>query len=145
MQSRNIADRPASVSGRNRRRKFSGPRKEIKDTGMNGTVSQNSDPNRDIWFNWNNLGIETSPQKPAYSGTFFNETLSDGLQAPYVRNITREQKLNIVDHMVRCGVRSADLGFPGSDPAALLECAEIAKCIVASGYPLASFSHSLVQ
>jgi 2-isopropylmalate synthase len=99
---------------------------------MNGLVSQ--DP--DIWFNWNNLRIEAPLQKLPYSGTIFDETLRDGLQAPYVHAITPEQKLSIVDHMVRCGVRSADLGFPGSGPAAQRECAKIAKYIVANGYPL---------
>jgi 2-isopropylmalate synthase len=135
MQSRHIVDRPLQcpeeISG-----ETSGLGKEIRDTGMSGIVSQASDLNHGILFNWNNLRVEAAQQKPAYSGTFFDETLRDGIQAPYVRNIAPEQKLNIVDHMVRCGVRSADLGFPGSDPAALRECAEIAKCIVASRYPL---------
>jgi 2-isopropylmalate synthase len=103
---------------------------------MGGIISHASDLNRGIWFNWNELRIETPQQRPPYSGEFFDETLRDGLQAPYVRNISLEQKLNIVDHMVRCGVRSADLGFPGSGPAALRECTEMAKFVAASGYPL---------
>jgi 2-isopropylmalate synthase len=109
---------------------------EIGDIGMSRHASRPSGVNRDIWFNWNSLRIEAPQQDSAYSGTFFDETLRDGIQAPCVRNITLEQKLNIVDHMVRCGIRAADLGFPGSDDAALRECTELAKCIVASGRPL---------
>jgi isopropylmalate/homocitrate/citramalate synthase len=103
---------------------------------MDGLVSQDPDLDRDIWFNWNDLRIEAPLQKPPYSGTIFDETLRDGLQAPYVHPITPDQKLSIVDHMVRCGVRSADLGFPGSGPAAQRECAEMARYIVANRYPL---------
>jgi 2-isopropylmalate synthase len=103
---------------------------------MSGLASQLPDANCDIWFSWNSLSIEAPQQRSAYSGTLFDETLRDGIQAPYVRDTTTEQKLNIVDHMVRCGVGSADLGFPGSGSAALDECTEIASHIVASRYPL---------
>src|SRR6266571_7267882 len=102
---------------------------------MSRLSNQPQGPDSDIWFSWNTLKVKAPPAQPAYSGTFFDETLRDGLQAPSVRNLTLEQKLTMVDHMVRSGVRSADLGFPGSDPAALRECIEIAKWIVASGYP----------
>jgi 2-isopropylmalate synthase len=105
---------------------------------MSRLSNQPQGPDSDIWFSWNTLKVKAPPAQPAYSGTFFDETLRDGLQAPSVRNLTLEQKLTMVDHMVRSGVRSADLGFPGSDPAALRECIEIAKWIVASGYPLVS-------
>lgn len=90
----------------------------------------------DIWFSWNSLKVSAPPGLPAYSGTFLDETLRDGLQAPSVRNLTLNQKITMIEHMVRSGVRAADLGFPGSDPAALRECIEIAKWIVATGYPL---------
>jgi 2-isopropylmalate synthase len=104
---------------------------------MSSITSRHRNPEKDIWFSWNSLQVKAPTQRPAYSGTFFDETLRDGLQAPYVRNLTLEQKLAMVDRMVRSGVRSADLGFPGSSPAALRECVEIAKWIVANGYPLA--------
>jgi 2-isopropylmalate synthase len=92
--------------------------------------------NREMWFNWNNVEVDVTNQKWPYSGTFFDETLRDGLQAPGVRNPTLPEKLTIVDHMVRCGVRSADLGFPGSDPESARECTQVARYIVESGYPL---------
>lgn len=94
-------------------------------------------PSPDVWFNWNGAEVARGPHGPADVGSFFDETLRDGLQAPHVTIPTLDQKLRIVDHMVRCGVRCADLGFPGSHPSAAEDCVRIAKHIVASGYPLA--------
>lgn len=91
----------------------------------------------DVWFNWNQGDVVTPMRDPVDTGVFFDETLRDGLQAPHVATPTLAQKLRIVDHMVRCGVRCADLGFPGSDPAAARECVEIARHVAANGYPLA--------
>jgi 2-isopropylmalate synthase len=103
---------------------------------MNGITRRQQNRGKGIWFSWNSFALKGLRQRPTHSGTFFDETLRDGLQAPYVRGLTLEQKLTMVDHMVRSGVRSADLGFPGSSPAALAECAAIAKSVAASGYPL---------
>jgi 2-isopropylmalate synthase len=89
---------------------------------MNRLSNQPQGPDSDIWFSWNSLEVKAPPAQSAYSGTFLDETLRDGLQTPSVRNPTLEQKLTMVDRMARSGVRSADLGFPGSDPAALHEC-----------------------
>ena len=66
---------------------------------MNGIISQASDLNRGIWFNWNNLRIETPQQKPAYSGTFFDETLRDGLQNPSVYDPSIGEKIRILHLM----------------------------------------------
>ncbi|MGH3622962.1 MAG: LeuA family protein [Sciscionella sp.] len=104
---------------------------------MHRTMGTNPDPGSDVWFSWNNVRVDVEPPAPVYSGTFFDETLRDGLQAPNVGNPTLEQKLRIVDRMVDSGIRSADLGFPGSDPAVTRECIEIARHIEANGYPLA--------
>ncbi|MEJ8660439.1 MULTISPECIES: LeuA family protein [Streptomyces] len=105
---------------------------------MNGRTAGSSSPSADVWFNWNAIGVAAQQpvSAPPYSGTFFDETLRDGLQAPNIRNPSLEQKLRLVDHMVRSGVTSADLGFPGSDPAALRTCVDIAQHIVRSGHPL---------
>ncbi|MEU9357971.1 LeuA family protein [Streptomyces sp. NPDC048301] len=90
----------------------------------------------DIWFNWNSVEVGAVAQPPAYSGTFFDETLRDGLQAPHIRNPSLPEKLLLVDHMVATGVPAADLGFPGSDPAALDECVQLARHVVDRGYDL---------
>lgn len=90
----------------------------------------------DIWFNWNSVEVDDAGSRSAYSGFFFDETLRDGLQAPGVRSLTLPEKYGVIDHMVRCGVRSADLGFPGSDAIAIHNCMEVARYIVANGYPL---------
>ncbi|MFB4421407.1 LeuA family protein [Streptomyces sp. QL37] len=99
-------------------------------------TGQGARPSDDIWFNWNTVDVGAASHPPAYSGTFFDETLRDGLQAPHIRNPSVDQKLVILDHMARAGVRSADLGFPGSDPEALNECVQLARHIIDSGYQI---------
>ncbi|MFC0626052.1 LeuA family protein [Kribbella deserti] len=79
-------------------------------------------------YDWNELRTSRS-----LSGTFFDETLRDGIQAPGVQLPTLDQKLEIIDLMYQSGIRSADLGFPGSGPAALAECLELSSH--AAGYP----------
>lgn len=103
---------------------------------MSETKDQNTLPTDDVWFTWNDAETEQGSSESAYSGILFDETLRDGLQAPHIRNLTLEQKLSFVDHMVRSGVRSADLGFPGSDAAAARECTELAKHIASNGLDL---------
>ncbi|MFC7979731.1 LeuA family protein [Streptomyces cinereoruber] len=93
----------------------------------------------DVWFSWNTMDVDPDPSGEAAvagTGLLFDETLRDGLQAPNVINPGLEQKLRIVDHMVRSGIRAADLGFPGSDPAAARECLEIARHVAARRHPL---------
>lgn len=97
-------------------------------------TGQSAHPSDDIWFNWNTVDVDVAEHPPAYSGTFFDETLRDGLQAPHIRNPSLDQKRFLVDHMARAGVRSADLGFPGSDPEALRECVALARHIGESGH-----------
>lgn len=92
----------------------------------------------DIWFTWNTpWKTRAAPRDNAVpQGVFFDETLRDGLQAANIPMPAVEQKLRIVDHMARCGIRCADLGFPGSSPHAQRECAELARHIAACGYPI---------
>jgi 2-isopropylmalate synthase len=85
----------------------------------------------DIWFTWNTPRDSAVPQ-----GIFFDETLRDGLQAANIPMPTLERKLRFVDHMASCGIRCADLGFPGSSPKARQECTELTRHIVARGYPI---------
>ncbi|WP_052768625.1 LeuA family protein [Streptomyces humi] len=103
---------------------------------MSGTANEHTTPTADVWFTWNDVSAEEASPAPAHAGILFDETLRDGLQAPHIRNPTVDQKLAIVDHMVRSGVRSADLGFPGSDAAAARECTVLAKHIAANGLAL---------
>lgn len=104
---------------------------------VNGTSGETTGLKSDVWFTWNSVRTTAAEYEPNPTGTLFDETLRDGVQAPSVRTPTLEQKLRIVDHMTGCGVRSADLGFPGSGPEAWRECLEIARYVVANGYPLA--------
>ncbi|MEV0459000.1 LeuA family protein [Catellatospora methionotrophica] len=92
-----------------------------------------------MWFNWNNVPVE-EPEPPApdaADGILFDETLRDGIQAPNVRTPSIDEKLRIVDFMAEVGVGSADLGFPGSGPAAAEQCARIARHIADRGLPIA--------
>ena len=43
-----------------------------------------------------------------------DETLRDGLQSPSVRSPTIEQKVDILHHMDRLGIDTADIGLPGA-------------------------------
>lgn len=90
----------------------------------------------DIEFSWNQMSPYAQRAKSA-AGSIFDETLRDGIQAPGVTTPSLEQKLYLVDHMVGCGIRSADLGFPGASVRAADECRRIAEYIIRSGYPLA--------
>jgi len=85
-------------------------------------------------FDWSRTG---GRDVAAPGGAFFDETLRDGIQAPHVSIPALDEKLELVDHMVRCGIRSADAGFPGSGPAAAGDCLAIARHVAAQDHPLA--------
>ncbi len=85
-------------------------------------------------FDWSRTGARDAV---ASGGMFFDETLRDGIQAPHVSIPTLDEKLELIDHMVRCGIRCADAGFPASGPAAAGDCLAIARHVVAQDYPLA--------
>src|SRR5262249_5196339 len=84
-------------------------------------------------FDWAVMD-DTTPVRAGY--TLFDETLRDGIQAPYVPNPPLEVKLGLVDLMVRAGVRAADLGFPGASAAARRDCIMLAKHVVRQNLPL---------
>ncbi|MFF4249223.1 LeuA family protein [Streptomyces sp. NPDC001822] len=98
-------------------------------------TAANSTEHDDVWFTWNATTDAEAPAE-AYSGILFDETLRDGLQAPHIRQLNVDQKRSFVDHMVRSGIRAADLGFPGSNAAAARECTELARHIAANGLDL---------
>jgi 2-isopropylmalate synthase len=85
-------------------------------------------------FDWGRTG---SGDAVAPGGTFFDETLRDGIQAPHVSIPAIGDKLELIDHMVRCGIRCADAGYPGSGPAAAGDCLAIARHVAAQDHPLA--------
>jgi 2-isopropylmalate synthase len=85
-------------------------------------------------YDWSRADHQDGARAPA--GTFFDETLRDGVQAPQITNPTLEQRFRLIDHMVRCGIRCADLGFPGSGPAAAHACLAVARYVAAQGHPL---------
>ena len=56
-----------------------------------------------------------------------DETLRDGLQAPYVPQITLEQRQTMLHIMEELGIEGADIGFPGSGEKRLLEVIGLAR------------------
>ena len=84
-------------------------------------------------FDWGRTGARDA----VAPGAFFDETLRDGIQAPHVSIPALDEKLELIDHMVRCGIRYADAGFPGGGPAAADDCLAIARHVAAQDYPLA--------
>lgn len=104
---------------------------------MDGNRTQNiTSTTPEPGFSWNAVASDTVTRpargRPAVA---FDETLRDGLQAPYVATLTVEEKLQLLDYMIGCGITAADLGFPGSSPAAAAECSLLAKHVAGSGRP----------
>ena len=87
-------------------------------------------------FDWGRTGRAGDAAR-ADDGAFLDETLRDGIQAPHVSTPALDEKLELVDHMVRCGIRCATVGFPGSGPAAASDCLAIARHVAAQDHPLA--------
>jgi 2-isopropylmalate synthase len=90
----------------------------------------------DIWFTWNSADMPEPVAPEAVRGSFFDETLRDGIQAPHVAVPHLDQKLQLVEHMVSVGIGSADLGFPGSGPRAAAECQAIARHLMETRQPI---------
>jgi len=87
-------------------------------------------------FDWSRTGRARVAAR-ADGGALLDETLRDGIQAPHVSTPALDEKLELIDHMVRCGIRNADAGFPGSGPAAAGDCLAIARHVAAQDHPLA--------
>lgn len=90
--------------------------------------------NKSRFFDWGVMEDRTNMAHSDY--TLFDETLRDGIQAPYVPNPPLDIKLEIVDHMVCAGVGAADLGFPGAGAGAVRDCTALAKHVVQQQLPL---------
>lgn len=89
---------------------------------------------RDLIYDWNKSDGQASGDAPSF--VLFDETLRDGIQAPYVDIPDLEQKFRFIDHMIKLGIESADLGYPGASKMALDDCKAIARYIRDCGYSL---------
>ena len=58
-----------------------------------------------------------------------DETLRDGLQSPSVRSPTIDQKIDILHHMDRLGIDTADIGLPGAVPKVARDVERLARAI----------------
>ncbi len=58
-----------------------------------------------------------------------DETLRDGLQSPSVRNPTIDEKIDILRHMDRLGIDTADIGLPGAGPKVADDTERLARAI----------------
>lgn len=65
-----------------------------------------------------------------------DETLRDGLQAPYVVHPTIEQKLYLLHLMEKIGLEGADIGYPGSGERHLRDVIELSKNKLSNGYKI---------
>ncbi len=63
---------------------------------------------------WNHDASPEGAGKPI--AMLDDETLRDGLQSPSVRSPTIDQKIEILHHMDRLGIETADIGLPGAGP-----------------------------
>jgi 2-isopropylmalate synthase len=58
-----------------------------------------------------------------------DETLRDGLQSPSVRTPTIEEKIELLSHMNRLGIDTADIGLPGAGPHVVRDVERLARAI----------------
>jgi 2-isopropylmalate synthase len=58
-----------------------------------------------------------------------DETLRDGLQSPSVRTPTIEEKIDLLSHMNRLGIDTADIGLPGAGPHVVRDVERLARAI----------------
>jgi len=71
----------------------------------------------DIIYDWNVKGNAISP--PMRKVELFDETLRDGIQCPSATDPTIDEKLDILRHLDKIGIDSADIGLPGAGPRAV--------------------------
>ena len=65
----------------------------------------------DLIHDWNTTGGTFRPTRPLQ---FDDETLRDGLQSPAVSDPGLEQKIELLEHMDKLGIQTANLGLPGA-------------------------------
>ena len=78
-------------------------------------------------YDWNHDASPEGPAKPI--AMLDDETLRDGLQSPSVRTPTIEQKIDLLRHMDRLGIDTADIGLPGASPKVAKDVERLARAI----------------
>lgn len=78
-------------------------------------------------YDWNRDASPDGPAKPI--AMLDDETLRDGLQSPSVRSPTIDQKIDILHHMNRLGIDTADIGLPGAGPKVAKDVERLARAI----------------
>ena len=78
-------------------------------------------------YDWNRDASPEGPAKPI--AMLDDETLRDGLQSPSVRSPTIDQKIDILHHMDKLGIDTADIGLPGAGPKVAKDVERLARAI----------------
>jgi len=78
-------------------------------------------------YDWNHDASPEGPDKPL--AMLDDETLRDGLQSPSVRSPTIDQKIDILHHMDRLGIDTADIGLPGAGAKVARDVERLARAI----------------
>lgn len=65
----------------------------------------------ELIHDWN---LDAGAFRPARPLQFDDETLRDGLQSPAVSDPPLDQKIELIEHMDRLGIHTANLGLPGA-------------------------------
>lgn len=86
---------------------------------------------KSLYFEWST----TELADPAVNYALMDETLRDGIQAPYVEVPSIEEKLRLVDHMTSVGITAITAGFPGAGRRAYRDCLAIAQYVLTQRYP----------
>ncbi|MBI3722791.1 2-isopropylmalate synthase [bacterium] len=83
-----------------------------------------SDGNHDsLIYDWNELGARPTRRRVSLN----DETLRDGLQSPSVLDPKITDKIEILHHMDKLRIATADLGLPGAGPRAVADVTRLAE------------------
>src|SRR6266849_373148 len=82
----------------------------------------------ELIYDWNR--IHRASLRPSGRVLLNDETLRDGLQSPYVRDPSIQEKIRILHLMEALGINSLDLGLPGAGPRAVEHVEGLAREIV---------------
>ena len=88
----------------------------------------------DLIYDWNVAG--TGYPHRATPVELDDETLRDGLQSPSARDPSIGEKIDLLHRMAALGIRSADLGLPGSGPRACADIVALCREIQSAKLPI---------
>src|SRR4051812_41518700 len=77
-------------------------------------------------YDWNKIGAPARPPRVMVD----DEPLREGLQSPWFRTPTIEQKIEILHLIDRLGIDTADIGLPGAGPHVVSDVTRLAREIV---------------